>query len=88
MDKNGWAPFFAHSEEQDVSFARYVLPGKAHVDYWKDKELFAHFFKNVVKLPPPEGQEKTPLGRILGPPLPNRWYSRSPACFRTCSWVR
>ena len=82
MDKNGWAPFFDHNEKQDVAFSRYVLPGKAHLDYWKDKELFAHFFENVVELPRrPEGQEKPPLVRILRPETPrpapkpgNRWF--------------
>lgn len=76
MKKKKWEPFF---EAHDVSFARYVFPGKAHVDYWKDKELFAHFFKNVVglpplegkeKLPPPKGKEKSPLVDILHPETP------------------
>lgn len=81
MIEKGWTPFFDHNEDQDVSFARYVLPGKAHVDYWRDKELFAHFLENVVKLPRPEVQETPPHVRIRGPETPrpapkpeNRWF--------------
>src|SRR5262249_53721570 len=27
---------------------RYPFPGKAHVDYWEDKEVFGHFLETVV----------------------------------------
>jgi len=36
----------------DHGFSRYWLPGKAHVDYWKDAELFRHFIDTVVKPAP------------------------------------
>jgi hypothetical protein len=32
----------------DIGFSRYLLPGKAHVDYWCDDEVFRHFIKHVV----------------------------------------
>jgi hypothetical protein len=49
---NRWARFFDHDEKRDVEFSRYWLPGKAHVDYWKDVELFNHFIGNVMKPEP------------------------------------
>ena len=35
----------------DHGYSRYWLPGKAHVDYWNDAELFQHFIDSVVKTP-------------------------------------
>jgi len=35
-------------EQHDLGFSRYVLPGKAHVDYWGDNEVFRHFINDVV----------------------------------------
>jgi hypothetical protein len=32
----------------ETEFSRYRLPGKAHNDYWHDRELFAHFIEKVV----------------------------------------
>ncbi len=32
----------------DYGFARYLLPGAAHNDYWTDKGVFGHFLENVV----------------------------------------
>ena len=34
---------------EETGFGRSYLPGKAHVDYWNDNELFAHFIETVVK---------------------------------------
>ena len=34
---------FDFREQHDHGFARYLLPGKAHIDYWEDAELFEHF---------------------------------------------
>ena len=33
---------------EETEFSRYSLPGKAHNDYWHDRELFAHFIEKVV----------------------------------------
>ena len=39
----------------DVGFSRYVLPGKAHTDYWGDAEVFEHFAAAVIAATPPSG---------------------------------
>jgi len=41
------------------AFSRYPLPGKAHVDYWTDDEIFGHFLRKVVeKSAPSAGSQK------------------------------
>jgi hypothetical protein len=47
----GWHRFFKFGEERDAGFTRYLFPGKAHTDYWKDEGVFGHFLQEVVKLP-------------------------------------
>lgn len=32
---------------KDVLFSRYLFPGKAHLDYWTDSELFSDFLSSV-----------------------------------------
>jgi hypothetical protein len=39
---------FTDDAEHDIGFSRYVFPGKAHVDYWGDCDVFLHFIDNVV----------------------------------------
>lgn len=39
---------FEFDSENDMVFSRYLLPGKAHVDYWKDEAVFGHFINDVV----------------------------------------
>ncbi len=66
----------------DIGFARYLLPGAAHNEYWNDADLFEHFISNVVKngtapapgeakpaptTPPPQSK---PLIVVLSPTLP------------------
>ena len=46
--QSGWNRHFLLPVEQDVEFARYPLAGKAHVDYWKDDDVFGHFIETVV----------------------------------------
>jgi len=41
--------FDRHLHLTEKGFSRSILPGKAHVDYWNDCELFSHFIKNVVR---------------------------------------
>ena len=41
--------FDQHLALTEKGFGRSILPGKAHVDYWNDCELFSHFIKNVVR---------------------------------------
>lgn len=39
---------FDFKEIHDYGFSRYYLPGKAHIDYWKDNEVFDNFLDEVV----------------------------------------
>lgn len=62
-----WKGIFNFNAKDDHGFTRYYFPGKAHVDYWTDAEVFGHFIQTVVykdeKLKPkPEGKnyEKAP----------------------------
>jgi len=58
LKDNGWLPkddaqegarrFFQFRKEDDCGFARYPFPGKAHNDYWKDPDVFAHFIDEVI----------------------------------------
>ncbi len=43
---------FEFPASHDMGFARYAMPGKAHVDYWHDGQVFGHFIENVVLRPP------------------------------------
>ncbi|MEP6699228.1 MAG: hypothetical protein ABJB09_05800 [Verrucomicrobiota bacterium] len=40
---------FEFEKKHDIGFARYLLPGKAHNDYWDDADVFEHFIQDVVK---------------------------------------
>ena len=48
---NEWNQVFRFPADQghDNGFTRYPFPGKAHVDYWADEEVFGHFISTVVK---------------------------------------
>lgn len=48
----GCGAFEFDTMHHDHGFSRYWLPGKAHVDYWNDAELFRHFIDSVVQTPP------------------------------------
>jgi hypothetical protein len=56
----------------DIGFARYLLPGEAHNEYWSDPEVFEHFVTNVVreKKPPKPPPRSKPLVALLSPVLP------------------
>jgi hypothetical protein len=74
--QGAWQGVFDFEEDHDHGFARYPLPGKAHVDYWEDEDVFGHFIRNVVyKQPPRPGDEK-----YKEPP-------RSKTLARIVSWV-
>ena len=47
----GSSGFSAHLTPDETAFARAYLPGKAHNDYWQDRELFAYFLEKVVQAP-------------------------------------
>ncbi len=40
---------FEFEPKHDFGFSRYILPGKAHNDYWEDRTVFEHFIQDVVK---------------------------------------
>jgi hypothetical protein len=48
IDARGYNQVFNFSDKDDFAFYRYPVPGKAHVDYWNDPEVFAHFIRQVV----------------------------------------
>jgi hypothetical protein len=74
MAAKGWNAFFRFPAEQDVAFSRYILPGKAHVDYWGDRELFAHVIENLLRLPPPG--KAASKGAVAKAELPrSRWFA-------------
>lgn len=56
-------PFEFDPEKHDFGFARYLMPGKAHNDYWDDPDVFEHFVQDVVKNNP-EGA-KRPQSKAL-----------------------
>jgi hypothetical protein len=45
----GKVGFDRHLRLAETAFGRSYLPGKAHVDYWQDNELFAHFIETMVR---------------------------------------
>ena len=52
-----WSDYFDFrtiKDPQETVFSRYYFPGKAHIDYWDDAELFGHFIQKVVGVPQPE----------------------------------
>ena len=66
--------------EDDHGFARYLLPGKAHNDYWDDPDVFEHFVSEVgigtspasrpADAGPPQPPKTKPLVYVLSPSLP------------------
>jgi hypothetical protein len=53
----GWNRVFNFTPEHDFGFVRYPFPGKAHIDYWDDPEVFGHFIETVVKDNPAGGKQ-------------------------------
>nr|WP_214700010.1 MFS transporter [Variovorax paradoxus] len=53
------------TKEHDIGFSRYWLPGKAHNDYWTDKDVFGHFIDNVVSPPTTRKAAPPPQSRPL-----------------------
>ena len=47
----GWFEEPLPANSQDFVFRRYFVPGKAHIDYWKDQEIFDHWFRAGLRLP-------------------------------------
>jgi hypothetical protein len=67
LREHGYNRVFAFGNAHDYSFRRYPLPGKAHVDYWGDAEVFGHFIRKIVDPKwPRTPEEKKQL--LAGPP--------------------
>ncbi len=47
LTKRGFAALFDFDDARDCGFTRYPFPGKSHVDYWTDDQLFGHFFATL-----------------------------------------
>jgi hypothetical protein len=61
--------------QHDIGFARYLLPGKAHNDYWNDPIVFEHFVDDVIRMPkegnsPARRPTDIPAIALLSPALP------------------
>lgn len=48
LEQRGYAQVLQFKAEDDFSFRRYPVPGKAHNDYWRDQEVFGHFIQKIV----------------------------------------
>jgi hypothetical protein len=77
MARTGWHRFFrfqnprdqdphAPDTGDDIGFTRYLFPGEAHNEYWKDPDVFGHFIQNVVE--PSEDRKEPLLRRARGEP--------------------
>ena len=53
----------------DIGFARYLLPGAAHNEYWNDCDVFEHFIKEVVVTARHDGKAQEGTGE----PPRKRW---------------
>lgn len=60
--EGAWSRVFHFKKDHDIGFTRYPFPGKAHVDYWKDGAVFAHFIDDVVKPGTASGPPALPPG--------------------------
>jgi len=47
--KTSVGDYFEFTPDHECGFTRYPLPGKAHNDYWEDKDVFAHFIGDVIE---------------------------------------
>ena len=45
---------------EEIEYSHSYLPGKAHVDYWSDNEVFTHFLDRVVCVPRLEAVQAAP----------------------------
>ncbi|MCA1853198.1 MAG: hypothetical protein LC647_12600, partial [Beggiatoa sp.] len=71
-----WSDYFDFGnieKPQETEFCRYYFPGKAHIDYWDDAEVFGHFIQNVVRVPPgPKPSDESAPSDFSNPPE-DRW---------------
>ncbi len=81
--KGNHARVFDFVKDYDCGFSRYYLPGKAHVDYWQDDDVFNHFIGSVVDAAQPKP------GAESSPPVVKKEQSPPPSKPRTktLAWV-
>ena len=75
----GWFDF------EEFAFGRYPFPGKAHVEYWKDREVFGHFIQNVVEPSPPKPEPEASGASEAA--HPNRNFTQPPANCRLAQTI-
>jgi fluoride ion exporter CrcB/FEX len=62
---------FDFQESHDYGFSRYYLPGKAHVDYWRDDEVFDNFIGGAVeKKSAIAAPQSNPIARLVSNIVP------------------
>ena len=84
LKESRWQQFFDFPDSHDVEFARYPLPGKAHVDYWTDEGVFGHFIETVVA---PSAQVVAATASMdLAVPSDGRHKRRAARTPRTIRW--
>lgn len=49
IQERGYSTVFDFTDKDDMSFYRYPIPGKAHIDYWGDPDVFGHFIREVIQ---------------------------------------
>ncbi len=70
LGDHGWSKVFNFDlDKHDHGFGRYLLPGAAHNDYWRDEAVFRHFIQDVIvakkdNAAPVEPPENRPLRRF------------------------
>jgi hypothetical protein len=59
--------------KHDIGFARYMLAGEAHNEYWNDSKVFEHFINSVVRpgKQPAIVPRSKPLVALISPLLPH-----------------
>ncbi len=74
LTKTGWCRHFEFADENaDFGFTRYMMPGVAHVEYWKDNDLFAHIFKYVARVDLPNCEDAIPAPKTRWMPRIMSW---------------
>lgn len=64
MKIKGGNPPLDFDQKKDIGFSRYIFPGMAHVEYWRDRRVFGHFMEQVVLKEELERSGR----RLAGPP--------------------
>ncbi len=70
LKQNQCAAFQFDKKTHDLGFSRYWLPGKAHTDYWTDKDVFGHFINDVVLGEPAAIPQPKPFRGIVSTAIP------------------